>query len=104
MRSHLDSVSCKSGCVLYLLPTIQNKIISLLGERVRKYIITECKKAKYFSFIFDTTSDAAHIEQMSQLIRFVEIKCNFLIYINLRPVSYTHLDVYKRQAYICNMM
>ena len=72
----MDSVSRKSGCISYLSPTIQNEIISLLGERVRKYIITACKKAKYFSIIFDTTSDAAHVEQMSQIIRFVEIKRN----------------------------
>ena len=43
MRSHLDSVFRKSGCILYLLPTIQNEIINLLGERVCKNIITACK-------------------------------------------------------------
>ena len=76
MRSHLDSVSRKSGCISYLSATIQNEIISLLGERVSKYIITACKKAKYFSIIFETTPDAAHVERMSQIIRFVEIKRN----------------------------
>ena len=43
---------------------------------MRKYIITACKKATYFSIIFDTTSDAAHVEQIYQIIRFVEIKRN----------------------------
>ena len=43
MRSHLDSVSHKSGCISYLSRTIQNEIISLLGERAHKYIITTCK-------------------------------------------------------------
>ena len=41
-----------------------------------KYVITACKKVKYFSIIFDITSDAAHVEQMSQIIRFVESKRN----------------------------
>ena len=45
MISNLDSVSRKSGCISYLSPTIQNGIISLLGERVSKYIITACNKA-----------------------------------------------------------
>ena len=43
---------------------------------MRKYIITACNKAKYFSIIFDTTPDAAHVEQMSHIIRFVEVKRN----------------------------
>ena len=88
----------------------------MLGERVGKYIITACKKAKYFSITFDTTSDAGHVEQMSQIIRFVEIKRNsvdtkegFIDFIlsevkraeGITAVSYTHLDVYKRQRPYC---
>lgn len=74
IRSHLNSISDKPGCVSYLSPDIQNEIIFLMGNRVRQNIIASCKKAKYFSIILDTTPDASHVEQMSQIIRFVEIE------------------------------
>ena len=43
---------------------------------MRIYIITACKKAKYFSIIFDTTPVAIHVEQMPQIIRLAEFKRN----------------------------
>lgn len=73
MRTHLDSVSGNPGKLSYLSPDIQNEIISILGEQVRKTIIAACKKAKYYSIMFDTTPDQSHEEQMSQIIRFVDI-------------------------------
>ena len=58
---------------------------------MRKYIITACKKAKYFSIIFDTTPDAEHVEQTSQIIRFVEFKRNAVAikeaFIDLNPLE-----------------
>jgi hypothetical protein len=56
----------------YLSPTIQNKIICLLGKAIKTHIIKEIKQAKYFSIILDTT-DANHVEQMTCVIRFVNV-------------------------------
>jgi hypothetical protein len=72
MREHLDSVSGKPGCLSYFSPDVQNELINLLGKRVRQTIISAIQKAKYYN-IFDTTPDNAHTEQMSQIVRFVEI-------------------------------
>jgi hypothetical protein len=74
MREHLDSVSGKPGCLSYFSPDIQNELINLLGARVRQTITSSIQKAKYYSIISDTTPDNAHIEQMSQIVRFVEIQ------------------------------
>jgi hypothetical protein len=74
VREHLDSVSGKPGCLSYLSPDIQNELINLLGARVSRTTISAIQKAKYYSIIFDTTSDNAHIEQMSQIVRFVQIQ------------------------------
>jgi hypothetical protein len=73
MREHLDSVSRKPGCLSYVSSDIQNDLINLLEVRVRQTIISSIQKAKYYSIIFDTTAHNAHIEQMSQIARFVEI-------------------------------
>jgi hypothetical protein len=74
VREHSDSVSGKPGCLSYSSPDIQNEFITLLGARVRQTITSSIQKAKYYSIIFDTTPDNAHIEQMSQIVRFVDIQ------------------------------
>ncbi|XP_044765413.1 zinc finger MYM-type protein 1-like [Coccinella septempunctata] len=60
--------------VSYLSPAVQNEFISLLGNAVKKEIISEIKKAKYFGILFDSTPDISHTEQMSQVIRYVKIE------------------------------
>jgi hypothetical protein len=74
MREHLDSISGKPGCLSYFSPDTQNESINLLGARVRQTITSSIQKTKYYSIIFDTTPDKAHIKQMSQIVKFVEIQ------------------------------
>lgn len=71
----------------YLGHNIQNEIIQLLGERIKKTIVLELKQSKYFSIILDCTPDIAHEEQISVVVRYVllntsnnkaEIKEHFL--------------------------
>jgi hypothetical protein len=78
VREHLDSVSGKPGCLSYSSPDIQNELINLLGARVRQTITSLIQKAKYYSITFDTTPDNAHIEQMSQIVKFFEIQRDFV--------------------------
>ena len=40
------------GKVNYLYSTICDEVISLLGDNVRSTIINECKKAKYYIYIY----------------------------------------------------
>jgi hypothetical protein len=70
----LYSVYGKPGYLLYISPDIQTELINLLEARVRKTIISSIQKAKNYSIISDTTPDNAHTEQMSQIVRFVEIQ------------------------------
>jgi hypothetical protein len=62
----------------YFSPGIQSELINLLGARVHQIIISSIQKARCYSIIFDTTPDSLHIEQMSQIVRFVEIQCDAL--------------------------
>jgi hypothetical protein len=74
MKEHLNSVSGIPDCLSYFPPDIQNELVKPLGARVHQTIRSSVQKAKYNSIIFDTTPDNAQIEQMSPIVRFVEIK------------------------------
>ncbi|GBL97489.1 hypothetical protein AVEN_162951-1 [Araneus ventricosus] len=69
-----ENIKSKKHVPNYFSPKIQNEVIEILGNKVRSEILSKVKRAKYFSFIFDCTPDTAHIEQMSQIIRYVNIK------------------------------
>ena len=77
--------------VTYLLPTIQNELIELLGKKVKDRILEELKTAKYFSILLDSTPDVSYIDQMTFIVRHVKIDSNnevqikesFLIFFSL---------------------
>ena len=74
LRKHV--VRCQNlnqGQQSYLSPQIQNELIDIMGQRVRKHILGDIEKAKYISIIFDSTTDISHHDQLSQTIRYVKI-------------------------------
>lgn len=53
---------------------IQNEFIAILGDKVHQHIIRQVKKAKYYSIIFDSTTDVSNKDQTSQALRYVAIE------------------------------
>ena len=66
----------KKVMTTYLSPTIQNKLIELLGKKVKDLILEEIKTAKYFSILLDSTPNVSHIDQMAFIVRYVKIDSN----------------------------
>ncbi|XP_073491308.1 uncharacterized protein [Aquarana catesbeiana] len=71
----LKQSTCKlKVSVSYLSPQTQNEFISVLANHMKEKIVMDIKSAKYFGIMFDSTPDISHTDQMSKVIRYVNIK------------------------------
>ena len=77
IKNHINRITDKESTVHYLGKDIQNEIINLMSDQIRKNILISLKIAKYFSIILDCTSDVSHREQMSIIVRFVTMPPNY---------------------------
>ncbi|KAJ6660909.1 hypothetical protein lerEdw1_017066 [Lerista edwardsae] len=50
-----------------------NEFIHMMASSVRQSLLRGIRKAKYYGHLFDTTPDLAHREQMSKVVRYVEV-------------------------------
>lgn len=69
---------------------MQNEIIDIMTNKVRNTIINEISEANDFTIMFHCTSDVSHMEQRSQVIRYIkitetgcEIKESFIYFIEV---------------------
>ena len=73
---HLQNVRNKPNKINYLPNKSQNKIINLIGSMTKEKIISEIKKAKYFTLMLDFTSDVSREDQIAEILRYVHINEN----------------------------
>ena len=71
LSSHFES-HCRNAS--YSSKTIQNQLITIIGDQIRNSIIDEVKLARFYSILADEVSDAAGLEQVTLVLRFIDHK------------------------------
>ena len=69
LKEHLKTAA---GNALYTSKTVQNEMITICGNIVRRKLLEMVQKAGFFSVIADEATDIANDEQLSICVRFVE--------------------------------
>ncbi|KAM3624160.1 uncharacterized protein V6R79_019961 [Siganus canaliculatus] len=84
LRDHVRRIDSGAEHVTYLGKTIQNELITCVSDKILDTMVSEIKDSKYYAIILDCTPDVSHQEQMSVVVRTVnlgktpEIKEHFL--------------------------
>jgi hypothetical protein len=69
LQEHLSSAPKN---MMMISKTIQNEIITTIGDVIRSKIVAKIKKAKFYSLLADETTDVSVTEQMTICIRYVD--------------------------------
>ena len=70
LKEHLLSAPKNSTSIS---KTTQNELIECCGNAIEKILINDIEKSKYFSIMENEASDCATLEQLSIVIRYVEL-------------------------------
>lgn len=72
LKEHFDSAPKNA---VYNSKTIENQLISVIGEWLTNKIVDEVKEARFFTVVADEVADVSNTEQMSIVVRYVDNQC-----------------------------
>ncbi|XP_026482791.1 52 kDa repressor of the inhibitor of the protein kinase-like [Ctenocephalides felis] len=67
LQHHLESSSANAT---YISKTVQNELIDVCAEVIQETILKNVREARFFSILFDETTDISHISQLSLSLRY----------------------------------
>ncbi|CAH1100927.1 unnamed protein product [Psylliodes chrysocephalus] len=68
LEKHLQSASSNAT---YISKTTQNMLISCCGQEISEQILSKVRASRYYSILFDETTDVSHLSQLSLTLRYV---------------------------------
>ena len=85
---------------MYVSPDIQNALLNVMGNIIRKKIVSAVQDATYFSILADETKDLSKQEQMAIVIRYVDVQSctvyeRFLTYIKAESLDAASLSSFS---------
>lgn len=87
LEKHLISKSKST----YISPGVQNDLIKCCKQIITLQILKEVKDSKFYSVLFDETTDISHVSQMSLILRYINncvVQENFISFINCHAYTY----------------
>lgn len=87
LRRHLDHAPRNAQ---YTSKTIQNELISVIGDHIRSEILSEIREAKFYSIMADEVNDVSNKEQLSISFRYLQgdnVKEVFLDFIEVERIT-----------------
>jgi hypothetical protein len=88
LETHLKTTHSKAT---YISPVVQNELIDCCKIIITEIILKEIKESKFYSVIFDETTDLSHSSQMSLVLRYIHkgvVKENVIAFIDCHAYVY----------------
>ena len=74
LANHISlHVNKGSGHINYLSSTVYEELIEIMGKETIKVIVDRVKSSKYYSVSVDSTPDIAHVDQLTIILRYIEV-------------------------------
>lgn len=73
LRDHVRRIDRGAEHITYLGKTIQSELITCVSDKMLDTMLSEIKDFKYYAIILDCTPDLSHQEQMSVVVRAVNL-------------------------------
>ena len=90
LEDHLKAASSRAT---YISKTVQNEIIECCGSVILDIIVQRVRNSRYFSILFDETTDLSHTSQLSLTVRYVH---EGAVYEDFLEFVDPHAEVYGR--------
>lgn len=92
LETHLKTVSARAT---YISKTVQNELIDCCGQEIVLGVLRRVHDSRFYSIMFDETTDVSHTSQMSLSLRYVHdgtVREDFVQFIDAYGEAYSDWD------------